>query len=92
VKIGWWMSRHAGHSTTRWPSLSFANSDVPRNILMEEIMVRWQTLSSLLGVVLFAGIGPMPAQDTGSAIHIDVPSKLEKAHVVRRYGTSSTEC
>ena len=45
-------------------------------------MVRWQTLSSLLGVVLFAGIGRMQAQDTGSAIHIDVPSKLEKAHVV----------
>jgi intracellular sulfur oxidation DsrE/DsrF family protein len=76
------MSRLAGHSTTRWPSPSFADSDVPQNILMEEIMVRWQTLSSLLGVLLFAGIGSMQAQDTGSAIHIDVPTKLEKAHVV----------
>jgi intracellular sulfur oxidation DsrE/DsrF family protein len=49
---------------------------------MEAIMTRWRFLSLLLAVVALIGSSSLFAQDSAPALRIDVPTKLDKAHVV----------
>jgi intracellular sulfur oxidation DsrE/DsrF family protein len=49
---------------------------------MEAIMTRWRFLSLLLAVVALIGSSSLFAQDSAPALRIDVPTKLDQAHVV----------
>jgi intracellular sulfur oxidation DsrE/DsrF family protein len=57
-------------------------SDTTNNVPMEAIMTRRRFLSVLFAIVALAGNTSLHAQDSTPILRIDVPTKLDKAHVV----------